>query len=399
MKSSAHIAMFSIGFHGHVNPSLGVLRELIERGHRVTYAVPPAMAEKVAATGAEPRVWDSIIPSPDEVPDWGASLLDRFVPFLDDAIQAMPRLLDLYDHDRPDLVLYDITVYPARVLARRWNVPAINLSPNIVAWRGYREAKLTPMWQELRTSQEGRAYEDRYRRWLREYDITESPESFRDRIDRSLVLIPKALQPHAELVDGRVYSFVGGCQADRSSEGTWERPVNAETVVLVSLGSSFTKRPDFYRACVRAFGEMPGWHVVLQIGGHVDPGELGTVPDNVEVRSWVPQLSVLEQADLFVTHAGAGGCQEGIATTTPMIAVPQAVDQFSNAAMLQAQGIARHIPMDEVTIGSLRDAALHLVGNPEIAHRLTELRRELAAEGGARRAADLIEAELHAARN
>lgn len=81
-------------------------------------------------------------------------------------------------------------------------------------------------------------------------------------------------------------------------------------MALVSLGSSFTRRPDFYKECVRAFGDLPGWHLVLQIGRHVAPAELGTLPDNVEVRPWVPQLAVLKQADLFVTHAGAGGSQE-----------------------------------------------------------------------------------------
>ncbi|MDX6364284.1 MAG: hypothetical protein QOC85_3294, partial [Streptomyces sp.] len=40
----AHIAMFSIAAHGHVNPSLDVVRELVARGHRVTYAIPPSFA-------------------------------------------------------------------------------------------------------------------------------------------------------------------------------------------------------------------------------------------------------------------------------------------------------------------------------------------------------------------
>lgn len=53
MTAPAHIAMFSIAAHGHVNPSLEVIRELVARGHRVTYAVPPVLADKVAATGAE----------------------------------------------------------------------------------------------------------------------------------------------------------------------------------------------------------------------------------------------------------------------------------------------------------------------------------------------------------
>ena len=136
--------------------------------------------------------------------------------------------------------------------------------------------------------------------------------------------------------------------------------------------------------------------MVLQIGVHVDPAELGDVPDNVEVHSWVPQLSVLKQADAFITHAGAGGSQEGLATGTPMVAVPQAVDQFGNADMLQAIGVARHLPKEEADAASLRDAVLALVDDPDVAARLARIREQMAGEGGRERAADIIEAELPA---
>lgn len=69
----AHIAMFSIALHGHVNPSLEVIRELVARGHRVTYAIPPLLADKVAEAGAEPKLWNSTLPGPDADPEaWGA---------------------------------------------------------------------------------------------------------------------------------------------------------------------------------------------------------------------------------------------------------------------------------------------------------------------------------------
>ncbi|MFF7852870.1 macrolide-inactivating glycosyltransferase [Streptomyces sp. NPDC007904] len=395
MTGPAHIAMFSIAAHGHVNPSLEVIRELVARGHRVTYAIPPVFADKVARTGAEVKPWNSTLPSPDDDPEaWGSTLLDNVEPFLADAVQALPQLIEAYEGDTPDLVLHDITAYPARVLAHRWGVPAISLSPNLVAWEGYEEEVAEPMWAEPRKTERGRAYYARFRAWLEENGITLHPDAFVGRPDRSLVLIPRALQPHADRVDESVYSFVGACQGDRAAEGTWQRPAGAEKVALVSLGSSFTKQPGFYRECVEAFGDLPGWHLVLQIGKHVDPAELGDVPASVEVRSWVPQLAILRQADLFVTHAGAGGSQEGLATATPMIAVPQAVDQFGNADMLQALGVARHVPAGEARAATLRAAALALVGDPEVARRLKDVQASMAEEGGTRRAADLVEAEL-----
>nr|WP_184761772.1 glycosyltransferase [Streptomyces albaduncus] len=395
MTSPAHIAMFSIAAHGHVNPSLEVIRELVARGHRVTYAIPPVFAEKVAGTGAEPRPWNSTLPGPDADPEaWGSTLLDNVEPFLDDAIQALPQLIEAYDGDEPDLVLHDIASYPARVLAHRWGVPAVSLSPNLVAWDGYEAEVAEPMWEEPKKTERGKAYYARFHAWLEENGITQHPDDFGGRPARSIVLIPKALQPHADRVDERVHSFVGACQGDRAAEGDWQRPAGADRVVLVSLGSAFTKQPAFYRECVEAFGDLPGWHLVLQVGRHVDPAELGDVPENVEVRSWVPQLAILRQADLFVTHAGAGGSQEGLATATPMIAVPQAVDQFGNADMLQALGVARQLPTEEATAETLRATALALVDDPEVARRLKDIQADMAREGGTRRAADLIEAEL-----
>ncbi|MFJ2131317.1 macrolide-inactivating glycosyltransferase [Streptomyces sp. NPDC088846] len=390
----AHIAMFSIAAHGHVNPSLEVVRELVARGHRVSYAIPASFAEKVAATGAEPVLYTSVLPT-EETPDaWGTELIDNLEPFLDDAVQALPQLIRAFDGDEPDLVLHDITSYPARVLAHRWDVPAVSLSPNLVAWDGYEEEVGEPMTAELKRSERGRAYYRRFQAWLTSNGIDQHPDPFVGRPPRSIVLIPEVLQPNADRVDRAVHTFVGACQGDRADQGEWQRPAEADKVLLVSLGSTFTDQPGFYRDCVTAFGDLPGWHVVLQIGARVDAAELGHVPAQVEVHSWVPQLSVLKQADAFITHAGAGGSQEGLATATPMVAVPQAVDQFGNADMLQALGVARHLPMAEATPESLRAAVLGLVGDPEVAKRAAAVRERMAEEGGTMRAADLIEAEL-----
>ncbi|MET7367412.1 macrolide-inactivating glycosyltransferase [Streptomyces sp. NPDC005566] len=393
----AHIAMFSIAAHGHVNPSLEVIRELVARGYRVSYAIPASFAEKVAATGAEPVIYTSVLPTEENPEDWGTELIDNVEPFLEDAVQALPQLAEAFAGDEPDLVLHDITSYPARVLAHRWGVPAVSLWPNLVPWEGYEKEIGEPMTAGLKETERGRAYYARFQGWLAENGLEGvSSDDFVARPRRAVVLIPEALQPHADRVDHDVYAFVGACQGERADQGEWHRPADAGKVLLVSLGSSFTDEPEFYRACVKAFGDLPGWHVVLQIGTHVAPSALGDIPANIEVHSWVPQLSVLKQADAFITHAGAGGSQEGLATGTPMVAVPQAVDQYGNADMLQALGVARHLPKEEADAASLRAAVLALVDDPEVAEKLSRVQERMAGEGGTKRAADLIEAELPA---
>ncbi|MFD6333042.1 macrolide-inactivating glycosyltransferase [Streptomyces niveus] len=392
----AHIAMFSIAAHGHVNPSLEVIRELVARGHRVSYAIPASFAEKVAATGAEPVIYTSTIPTDDDPDAWGTELIDNLEPFLADGMQSLPHLAEAFEDDRPDLVISDITSYPAPILAHRWGVPYLQLAPNMVAWDGYEEEVGAAQTAQLEESERGRAYRTRFQAWLDENGMDLPMDRFVVRPERSIVLIPKALQLFADRVDESVFTFVGACQGERADQGDWERPAGAEKVLLVSLGSANTKQPGFYRACVEAFGDLPGWHVVLQIGKFVDPSELGEIPGNIEVHPWVPQLAILKKADAFITHAGAGGSQEGLATGTPMLAIPLAVDQFGNADTLVQLGVARQLPMEDVTAEALREAVTVLVADPEVARRGEEIKQDMAKEGGTHQAADIIESALPA---
>ncbi|MEU4423478.1 macrolide family glycosyltransferase [Actinoplanes sp. NPDC024001] len=390
-----HIAMVSIPAHGHVNPSLEIVRTLVARGHRVTYANATSFAGTVQGAGAELKPYESTLPTTND--GWAGDDIDQVTLFLDDAIAMLPQLRAAYQDDRPDLFLYDIAGAPARILAEEWGVPAIQLSPTFVAWDGY-EQDMAPMIEAMRADPRGAEYYRRFTAWLTESgsSVIDGP-AFMGRPERSLALIPRALQMNADRVDPAVYDFVGPILGDRSAQGTWSRPAGAEKVLLVSLGSAFTKHPDFYRRAVAAFGSLPGWHTVLQIGSQVDPAELGEVPESVEVHSWVPQLAILEQADAFLTHAGMGGSSEGLYCGVPMIAAPQAADQFANAEQLAALGVGRVVDSATVTADELRKALLQLTSDPAVAARCAEIREELRTNGGADRAADLIEAALPAA--
>ncbi|MFW5418104.1 glycosyl transferase [Nocardiopsis sp. CNT-189] len=374
----------------HVMPSLEVIRELVSRGHRVTYANDPRVAGLVAATGAEPVRYTSTLPVGGR--SWPEEPVAALDVFLDDAIAVLPEIRRAYEDDRPDLFLYDIAGYPARVLAEAWGIPAVQLSPTYVAWKGYEDEARAG----LRALPGAGAHYARFDAWLAGQGVRLGAEEFTGRPRRVLALIPRAMQPFADTVDPRVVDFVGPCFGDRAEQGGWRPPAGAEgkRTLLVSMGTSFTDLPGFYRECLRAFGALPGWHVVLQIGGATDIGALGPIPDNAEVHRWVPQLAILEQASAFVTHAGMGGAGEGLYCGVPMIAVPQFGDQFVNADTLQAHGVARRIDTAEAGAERLRAALEELTSSPAVAARLAAFRAELRGRGGAAKAADLIEAEI-----
>nr|WSW66246.1 glycosyl transferase [Streptomyces sp. NBC_00995] len=382
----AHIAMVGIPAISHVLPSLEVIRELVARGHRVTYANDPAVADRIEATGAEFVPYRSSLPVADN--DWPDDAISAMGLFLDDAVQVLPQLRAVYDDDPADLYLYDIAAYPARVLAESQKRPLMQLSPAMVAWEGYEQDVAAHLW----TLPGADAYRAKFTRWLADCGAsTTDMDAFTGRPGHTLALIPRAMQPHGEDVDTRTVTFVGPCFGGRGAEQSWTRPAGAERVLLISLGSAYTHRPEFYRQCLAAYGDLPGWHVVLQIGRHTDRAELGVVADNVEVHSWVPQFAILEQADAFVTHAGMGGSAEGLYNGVPMIAVPQGADQFMNADRLVELGVARRIDTADATAEALKAALTELVTDPGVAERSARLRAQARAEGGTPRAADLIE--------
>lgn len=57
-----------------------------------------------------------------------------------------------------------------------------------------------------------------------------------------------------------------------------------------------------------------------------------TPPENVVLTEWAPQLDVLEICDCAIFHGGAGTLNECLATKTPMLIFPNALDGKGNGA-------------------------------------------------------------------
>jgi MGT family glycosyltransferase len=388
--------MVSIPAPGHVNPSLEILRELAARGHRVTYANDAAMKDVVESTGAEFKEYTSTLPrvntagaAEESDRTWDGDTIDQLTLFQVEYEAMLPQLRRLYENDRPDLFLYDIAGGPARVLAEEWDVPIVQLSPTYVAWEGY-EDDMQSFVDTMRADPRGAVLYERQRKLLSDSGVETDPDEFYGRPARAVVLIAKSMQPNADRVNEAVYTFVGpALPTRRPADGRWEGPAGAGKVLLISLGTAFTDHADFY-GCLEAFGDLDGWHVVLQIGQHVDGAELGTVPGNVEVHRWVPQFDILCRADAFLTHAGMGGSSEGMFTGTPMIAAPQATDQFDNADALVAAGVAVRVDSSTVSPDELRDALERVDAEP-VRTRSAELAAELRSAGGVDAAVRVIE--------
>jgi len=385
---SLHIAFQAVPAPGHINPGLGLVSELAARGHRVTYAMNAAFAPHVAAAGATPVVYES---TPGWVSGPGSEAIDpgaAMMAFLDEAKAVLPQVEAAYREDRPDVIVHDIGGWPAPILARRWQVPYVLLSPTFVAYEGWEQDFAPDEAPGDGPPPPDAAFPEAMQAWLAEEGFE---GGFAELMtpERALVVTPRAFHPRADTV-GAQNTFAGPMLGERGFQGTWNAPEGDRPILLVSFGSAYTDRPEAYRACVQAFADG-AWHVVLCIGRHVDPAVLGELPATIEVHRSIPQLDVLSKADAFVSHGGMGGTMEALSHGVPIVAVPEIAEQRIVARQLEALGIGSGLPLDELTAEVLRVRVAGLAHDPGVTARLAAMQREIQASGGPSAAADIVE--------
>lgn len=384
-----HIAFFNIPAIGHVYPTLAVVEELTRRGHRVTYSTIEGRRATVQAAGATVHAYRSLRP-PDSDPSLRAPSREGYIShtllsFLDEAEAAYTQLAPVYRADRPDLIVYDRVAFAGRVLAERLNVPSVQLWPMLVSNEHW------SMGQALNAFDPADpvlfAYLAKLEAFLGEHCPTLDPALFLSpQPQAQLAFYPRAFQYAGELF-GPDYRFVGPCL--RRAPGAWQPPGDGN-VLLVTLGTVYNARPDFYRQCAEAFADSR-WHVVLAVGERIDLAALGRLPANVEVHRFVSQLDVLAHATAMICHAGMGGVMEAMSLGVPVLAAPQTLEQEANAMRVEQLSLGARLPGEDLDPGTIKSAVEVTVKDPVIADGVGHLRRAVAAAGGTARAADVIE--------
>ena len=101
--------------------------------------------------------------------------------------------------------------------------------------------------------------------------------------------------------------------------------------------------------------------LLVTVGPDGDLATLGEQPPNVRVETWVDQAQVLRHCSVVVSHAGSGTFLGALAAGLPQLCLPQAADQFRNAAGGSRAGAAVVVPPAEITQVAVADAVGRLL--------------------------------------
>ncbi len=109
--------------------------------------------------------------------------------------------------------------------------------------------------------------------------------------------------------------------------------------MLASLGTLMHDLPGLFEAIVEAVADEP-IEVVAAIGRDQDPARFGTAPANVRIEQFVPQIQVLAECALFVTHGGFNSTKEALRLGIPLVVTPIGGDQPYTAQRVEAMAWA-----------------------------------------------------------
>lgn len=332
------IVFFCIPAHGHTNPTLGVVRELVSRGHEVLYYSYNVMKEKIEAAGAKFVSCDDYdMEQKLEAKDaarvgkdlaFSTKILVDTTLALDDHVCAdMERM-------KPDCIVADSMAVWGKAIALKLGIPFVS-STTTFAFNQHSSKIMKQSIGELfrMIFSMGKIGKDIKRLQDKGYPIKSVLDIIQnDDNTHTVVYTSPEFQPCAETFSDK-YAFVGPSirPAEREIEKTREK------LVYISMGTVNNDMLPFYKKCIAAFAKTD-YQVIMSVGNLVPMESFGQLPENVTVYPSVDQIAVLQKADVFLSHCGMNSVNESLYFSVPLVMLPQTPEQGGVATRVEQVG-------------------------------------------------------------
>jgi zeaxanthin glucosyltransferase len=197
------------------------------------------------------------------------------------------------------------------------------------------------------------------------------PDAFAAHGDVVLYNYPAELHPASRSVLLPRHAFLGSVVRGETPDpevAAWLGRPDPRPLVVVSFGTFLSARSDLLARVAAALRNVDA-RVAIAIGSN-DRHALGSPPDDWLVRPSVPQVALLGEAALLVSHGGNNSVTEALAQGVPLVVLPISTDQFDGAAAVErhAAGIALdpHRASPALLAGSVRGLLANPPGLPRL---------------------------------
>ena len=388
------IAFFCIPAHGHTNPTLEVVRELIHQGHEVRYYSYECMREKIESTGAKYISCDEYDFEQKLTPADGKQIAKEMsfaVEILVNSTLAMDAaLLEQIKQWNPDCIVADSMALWGKLIAKKLNIPFVS-STTTFAFNKDSAKVMGGNMKDLFDFliQMGKANKHIKRLQKNGYDIKNVLEIIQNDNDtNTIVYTSPEFQPYSDTFSDK-YAFVG--PSIRPANDMFEK--TRKKLVYISMGTVNNDMTDFYQNCIDALKDND-YQVVLSVGNQVDIRQLEEYIAKAEgkaqfqVLSYVDQIAVLKKADAFLTHCGMNSVSEALYFKVPLVMYPQTKEQKGVAFRINELGAGRYLSGD--TVSDIQMAVEELLEQSEYRTQAAAISDSFSKCGGSRAAVEKI---------
>lgn len=383
------ILFINSNLHGHINPTLPVVKELVRRGEEVYYFSTVELKQKIEATGAffmdYGTGFDQFHQNFRPHGNHPFYTLMEYMLALDRA--AVRIILKKTEGMKFDLILHDVMFGGGNIIADKLKLPAIASCSSFVLDKlpvpprmlepGF-HPQLDCLYEELKEAQA---------EW--QTDQLQISDIFFKKAKMVIVYTSRFFQPMSDNYDNN-FRFVGPSVTDREEAPDFQLDESGtKKLVYISMGTVLNRCADFYNKCFDAF---PGhnFQVIMSIGNRTEIASLQQIPDNFIVRNYIPQLEVLGHMDVFISHGGLNSVSEAFYYGVPVIAIPLVNDQPAVARRLTELGAGLELKMEEITPELLTQSVHTILTNQSYKNHSIEIGESFRRAGGYRKAADEI---------
>ena len=332
------IVFFCIPAHGHTNPTLEVVKELISRGNEVWYYSYNIMREKIQSTGAKFISCDDYdmerkLNAKDST-RVGKDLAFSTKLLVDTTLALDEKVCREMEEIKPDCIVADSMALWGKAVALKMGIPFVS-STTTFAFNQYSARIMKQGFKDLvkmllsmpKTSKQVKRLKDKGFPVDSIIDIIGNDDN-----TNTIVYTSPEFQPCSETFSEK-YAFVG----PSIRPATEEIEKNKEKLIYISMGTVNNDMMPFYRSCISALKETD-YQVILSVGNLVSVEDLGEIPENISVYSHVDQVAVLEKADVFVSHCGMNSVSESLYFGVPIVMIPQTSEQKGVAERVRQLG-------------------------------------------------------------
>ena len=371
-----NILFINANLHGHINPTLGLVKKLTERGNQVSYFCSEPFSEQVTKTGAKwigfSNKLDLFLEEYHPTDRHPFFMLMEYILLYDEVV--LPEILDIEKKDLYDMIICDSIFGGACFLKQLTEIPVVCSHSSFARSQA-------PVPKQMLVAGFHPQLDHCYqilKRICESYKIEEPSleQVFTSKGDLNIVYTTRNFNGD-DGVHEPDYLFTGP-SIDRLQEASDLdfSGIGDRKLIYISLGSLNTDFVDFYKTCISAFRNTD-YYVCMSIGKKCEVSQLGEIPLNFLVKSFLPQLEILKKADVFITHAGFNSVNEALYFGVPMLALPQVNDQHMVARRLVSMQLGIAESIKELSPEILRTKTETLIMEREIKENCMQISREM----------------------